>query len=205
MKTNVCDRNTKSAFSISVYDVTVPTGVVTFTRRSVLETNFPSWSQCKMTFDNTLLHVSDNGTIEDDGQGLLQVDFANKYLGGGVLNYGCVQEEIRFVICPELLVSRLFTECLEDNECMIIMGCERFNAYEGYASSFEWTGSFVDETPCDSSRRRKCTIVAIDAVPFSKRAQQYKEVMLKRELNKVSPQPYNILYTVIMLPNCNTL
>lgn len=139
-----------------------------------------------MTFDTTRLHVSDDGTIEDDGEGLLQVDFANKYLGGGVLNYGCVQEEIRFVICPELLVSRLFTECLDDNECMIIMGCERFSAYRGYASSFMFTGDIVDETPHDSSRRRKCTIVAIDAVPFSKRLEQYKETMLKRELNKVS-------------------
>lgn len=159
--------------------------MVTFTRRSIQEDDFPDWGNCPMTFDSTLLHVSDKGTIEDDGEGLLQVDFANKYMGGGVLNYGCVQEEIRFVICPELLISRLFTECLEDNECMIIMGCERFSAYRGYASSFAYTGNITDETPCDSSRRRKCTIVAIDAIPFSNRKLQYKENMLKRELNKV--------------------
>lgn len=146
-----------------------------------------------MSFDTTSLHVSDDGTIEDDGEGLLQVDFANKFLGGGVLNYGCVQEEIRFVINPELLISRLFTECLENNECMIIMGCERFTAYRGYASSFMFTGDIVDETPRDSSRRRKCTIVAIDAVPFSSRSHQYKENMLKRELNKVS---HFTLYTL---------
>lgn len=166
--------------------VAAPTGVVTFTRRSIPESKLPNWSQCTMTFDTTPLHVSDDGTIEDDGEGLLQVDFANKFLGGGVLNYGCVQEEIRFVVCPELLISRLFTECLEDNECMIIMGCERFNAYRGYASSFAFTGDIVDETPHDCSRRRKCTIVAIDAVPFEKRATQYRPNMLKRELNKVS-------------------
>lgn len=138
-----------------------------------------------MSFDKTPLHVADDGTIEDDGEGLLQVDFANKFLGGGVLNYGCVQEEIRFVICPKLLISRLFTEYLDNNECMIMMGCERFNAYRGYVSSFMWTGDIIDETPHDSSRRRKCTIVAIDAFPFSKPSLQYKEVMLKRELNKV--------------------
>lgn len=41
---------------------------------------------------------------------MLQVDFANKRVGGGVLGRGSVQEEIRFVICPELIVSRLLTE-----------------------------------------------------------------------------------------------
>lgn len=145
-----------------------------------------------MTFDQTPLHVSDEGTIEDDGDGLLQVDFANKFLGGGVLNSGCVQEEIRFVICPELLISRLFTECLDDNECMIIMGCERFSEYKGYASSFAFTGDFVDDTPFDSSRRRKCAIVAIDAIPFSNRSKQYKIDMMRRELNKVSRGKINM-------------
>ena len=38
--------------------------------------------------------------------GMLEVDFANAYVGGGVLAHGCVQEEIRFLICPELIVSR---------------------------------------------------------------------------------------------------
>ena len=37
-------------------------------------------------------------TIKDDGHGMIQADFANKFLGGGVLNEGCVQEEIRFLI-----------------------------------------------------------------------------------------------------------
>ena len=53
---------------------------------------------------------------------LFQVDFANKYLGGGVLTHGCVQEEIRFLICPEMIISRLFTEGLEKNESLIMKG-----------------------------------------------------------------------------------
>ena len=60
---------------------------------------------------------------------LLQVDFANKYIGGGVLGEGCVQEEIRFLICPELIVSRLITEELDDNECLVMTGAERFSRY----------------------------------------------------------------------------
>lgn len=165
--------------------ILVPTGVVTFARRCVSVENLPKWDECQATFADSLLHVSNDGTIEDDGEGLLQVDFANKFLGGGVLNYGCVQEEIRFMICPELLVSRLFTEYLWENECMTIVGCEQFNCYQGYASTFMWTGDMLDQTPYDSSQRRKCAIVAIDAIPFRNKTQQYKEDMLKRELNKV--------------------
>ena len=44
------------------------------------------------------------------------------YVGGGALGNGLVQEEIRFMICPELIVSRLFTEVLDLNECLVIKG-----------------------------------------------------------------------------------
>ncbi|XP_031627780.1 poly(ADP-ribose) glycohydrolase isoform X2 [Contarinia nasturtii] len=161
-----------------------PTGVVTFARRLVPESQLPDWEECQVTFDDTLLHISSAGTIEDDGNGLLQVDFANKYIGGGVLDYGCVQEEIRFMINPELLCSRLFTEVLQDNECMTIVGCEQFNKYTGYASTFEWAGDYVDKTPLDSCRRRRCAIVAIDAIYFRVKHAQYEEDKIRRELNK---------------------
>lgn len=51
-----------------------------------------------------------------------QVDFANKYLGGGVLGNGCVQEEIRFLVCPEMILSRLFTEVLSARESLVMIG-----------------------------------------------------------------------------------
>jgi len=50
------------------------------------------------------------------------VDFANKLVGGGVLGRGCVQEEIRFLGFTEMIVSRLFTEELNDHECLVITG-----------------------------------------------------------------------------------
>ena len=77
---------------------------------------------------------------------MLQVDFANKYIGGGALGAGLVQEEIRFMICPEMILSRLFTEVLEKDECLIMTGCERFSKYKGYADSFEWDGDYEDPT-----------------------------------------------------------
>jgi poly(ADP-ribose) glycohydrolase len=135
-----------------------PCGAVTFERRSVSER--PQWEQCSQPL--TGLQVFSTGTIEDDGDNMLQVDFANKVIGGGVLGSGCVQEEIRFLICPgkclesklwgshaliisqssfrksygseaphmlyllvlnvELIVSRLFTEVMDHNECLLITG-----------------------------------------------------------------------------------
>lgn len=50
------------------------------------------------------------------------MDFANQFVGGGVTGSGLVQEEIRFLINPELIISRLFTEALDPNECLIIKG-----------------------------------------------------------------------------------
>ena len=50
----------------------------------------------------------------------LQVDFANQFVGGRVTGSGLVQEEICLLINPKLIVSRLFTEALNHNECLII-------------------------------------------------------------------------------------
>lgn len=163
----------------------MPVGVVTFTRRSMKPSELPDWDVDQSAISSTLMHISTKGTIEDDGVGMLQVDFANKYVGGGVLGYGCVQEEIRFVICPELLVSRLFTERLGPLECLVIGGCQQFNDYDGYGSTFKWTGVHADVTPLDECGRRKCNIVAIDAIHFQEKRHQFTDAAMRRELNKV--------------------
>ncbi|XP_016993582.2 poly(ADP-ribose) glycohydrolase [Drosophila takahashii] len=162
----------------------VPTGVVTFTRRSGLPEHQVDWAQSAAPLGDVPLHVDAEGTIEDEGVGLLQVDFANKYLGGGVLGHGCVQEEIRFVICPELLVGKLFTESLRPFESLVMLGAERYSNYTGYAGSFEWSGNCEDSTPRDSSHRRQTAIVAIDALHFAQSQHQYREDLMERELNK---------------------
>lgn len=158
----------------------MPKGTVTFTRQCV--DHLPHWDQDDTKL--TGLHVSSEGTIEDDGLGLLQVDFANKFLGGGVLGHGCVQEEIRFLICPEMMVTRLFTEVLDKNECLIMKGCERFSNYDGYAGSFVWKENYIDKTRRDSWGRICCEVVAIDALVIHDHKAQFQQYMVKRELNK---------------------
>jgi poly(ADP-ribose) glycohydrolase len=54
-----------------------PDGVVTYARRYVSHSNLPQWDRSQKLL--TKLHITSQGTIED-GEGLLQVDFANKYV-----------------------------------------------------------------------------------------------------------------------------
>ncbi|KAG8036804.1 hypothetical protein G9C98_004126 [Cotesia typhae] len=159
-----------------------PEGTITIQRQSISRNDCPRWDRVKCPLP--LLHINSEGTIEDQGAGLLQVDFANKFVGGGVLNSGCVQEEIRFVICPELLVTMLVTEVLDDTEALIVIGAERYCNYKGYSDTFKFANNHVDNTPRDSSGRRKTSIVAIDALFFTHAYRQYQGRNIIRELNK---------------------
>ena len=60
---------------------------------------------------------------------------------------GCVQEEIRFSVCPEMLVSLLICERMEPDECIFLVGCERYCSYEGYGGSFKFAENVIDDTP----------------------------------------------------------
>lgn len=157
-----------------------PAGNLTFSRKVAVD--LPPWEQCLQPFSK--LHVTSEGTIEDNGHGMLQVDFANKYIGGGVLGQGCVQEEIRFLICPEMIISRLFTEELDSNESLLMIGSEQFSRYKGYAATFEWAGDYIDQTISDNWDRKETRVIAIDALVFHSRPMQFRPGLMLRELNK---------------------
>ncbi|CAL8305837.1 unnamed protein product [Boreogadus saida] len=158
----------------------MPTGLVTFTRK--LLDSPPDWNSSESPL--TRLHVTCEGTIEEDGYGMLQVDFANRFVGGGVTSSGLVQEEIRFLINPELIASRLFTEALGHDECLIVTGSEQFSTYAGYAQSYRWSGAHQDSLPRDAWHRRCTEVVAIDALPFRSFLDQFHPSKMNRELNK---------------------
>ncbi|CAG13322.1 unnamed protein product, partial [Tetraodon nigroviridis] len=158
----------------------MPTGLVTFTRKRLDKP--PNWRSSQMRL--TKLHITCEGTIEDDGYGMLQVDFANQFVGGGVTSAGLVQEEIRFLINPELIVSRLFTEALDDNDCLIITGTQQYSKYTGYAQTYQWRGGHHDTTPRDGWQRRCTEIVAMDALQFRNFLEQFHPLKINRELNK---------------------
>ncbi|KAG0579976.1 hypothetical protein M758_4G141000 [Ceratodon purpureus] len=127
--------------------------------------------------------VVEDGKIEDVGWEYAQVDFANKFLGGGVLRLGCLQEEIRFMLSPELIVGMLFLPAMAENEVIEIIGSERFSNYSGYGGSFRYAGNFVDSTSKDSWGRRCTKIIAMDAVEWPGES-QFQEKLLLREVCK---------------------
>ncbi|CAI5718245.1 unnamed protein product [Peronospora destructor] len=127
--------------------------------------------------------------IEDLGKHL-QIDFANKFAGGGVFNSGCVQEEIRFLLSPELLVSCLLFAKLEPHEAFAVHGAERYSTYQGYGGSYVYGGNFEDTTPLESlpdgRLRRQCVVVGMDATDYgTERVQrQYTRGYVLRDLVK---------------------
>jgi len=155
-----------------------PTGTVTI-HRQVFDkiSGFPDWATSKKLFPP--LRVYGDGVLEESSA-IRHADFANEYIGGGVLRAGCVQEEILFVIKPECLVSLLLCEKMDTNEAVIITGAERYSGYSGYGSSFAWAGNFVDE----SDRAMFGQIAAIDAVVSSTPRLQFTRASVKRDLNK---------------------
>ncbi|XP_055812981.1 poly(ADP-ribose) glycohydrolase 1-like isoform X2 [Solanum dulcamara] len=168
----------------------MPVGYVSFERKVLSLEYSPScisypkeklWSQSNISLCH--FEISISGLIEDQSREAIEVDFANMYLGGGALVRGCVQEEIRFMINPELIAGMLFMPCMADNEAIEIVGMERFSSYTGYASSFRFNGDYVDKKDIDVLQRRKTRIVAIDALCHPGKS-QYRLEGLLREINK---------------------
>ncbi|QHO27941.1 Poly(ADP-ribose) glycohydrolase [Arachis hypogaea] len=87
------------------------------------------------------------------------------------------------MVSPELIAGMLFLTAMEENEAIDIVGVERFSSYTGYASSFRFSGDYVDERDVDNLGRRKTRIVAIDAL-CSPGMRQYREKFVLREINK---------------------
>ncbi|EOA29031.1 hypothetical protein CARUB_v10025285mg [Capsella rubella] len=168
----------------------IPTGFVSFERKILpLEYNhcyvsYPAadyWAKSITPLCSVEVHTS--GVIEDQPGEALEVDFADEYFGGLTLRNGCLQEEIRFMINPELIVGMLFLPRMDKNEAIEIVGVERFSLYSGFGSSFQFVGDYTDKKELDTFMRRKRRVVAIDATR-QPGMRQYKPDGLLREVNK---------------------
>ncbi|KAL1221177.1 putative poly(ADP-ribose) glycohydrolase 2 [Cardamine amara subsp. amara] len=169
----------------------IPPGFVSFERKILsLQQDSSGLEACpdedfwrKSTINLCPVEVHTSGLIEDQSIEALEVDFANKNLGGGALRKGCVQEEIRFMINPELIAGMLFLPTMEVTETIEVVGAERFSHYTGYSSSFRFSDDYIDTKEIDVYGRRKTRIVAIDALRHPG-ISQYKLECLLRETNK---------------------
>ncbi len=133
----------------------------------------------------TPLTVDTSGAIED-AAAHRQVDFANAYLGGGVLRGGCVQEEIRFAVAPEHLAAMIVSPKMLSDEAIVMRGAERFSAARGYAYELAYGGDFRDPVARAADGTPDVEFVAIDAVDYRRAdaAAQYTEASMLRELGK---------------------
>jgi len=162
-----------------------PLNNVTFYRRQLNILKRPDWMNSPVTFSNQKLEIFEEGFIED-AHDAAQVDFANMFLGGGVLERGCVQEEIRFSISTECLAGMLFCARMKEDECVIIKGAERYSNLKGYARTLEYDGNYMDAAGWDDKGRKEITIIAIDAISFMGNdvTLQFSETYVMREVNK---------------------
>ena len=124
------------------------------------------------------LHVRREGSIHD-ARGALQADFANRYIGGGTLGGGCVQEEVLFSVAPECIVAQLLVPALAAHEAVLLAGVERFSAHAGYAHSFRFAGPLLEDCARVAEGEAcgalapgsvKAALVAFDALAFPHRA-----------------------------------
>ncbi|CAD8100734.1 unnamed protein product [Paramecium sonneborni] len=131
------------------------------------------WSNCNKNLKN--IEFVDQ-YIEEQQDSLL-VDFANKYIGGGVLYSGCVQEEILFTIMPENIIAVLFCEVLKNNEVVIVKNTIRYSDYNGYHYTFQ----FVKRAPKNLNQN----ILVLDAQNYKYNPmRQYQPDEILREINK---------------------
>ena len=141
------------------------------------------------------LEVLREGSIHD-ARGALQADFANRYIGGGTLGGGCVQEEILFSVAPECIVAQLLVPALAAHEALLIAGVERFSAHAGYARSFRYDGPLQEDCARVAEGGAagalapgsvRAALIAFDALAFPPReppAAQLAPELLLRELGK---------------------
>ena len=131
------------------------------------------------------LEVVEKTGILEYPEPALRVDFANCYIGGGVLEDGNVQEELYFASHPELYLSILLASRMLPNEAIVCVGAERVATYTGYGYAAAYNEAYTDCRYGDLVGRLEHHMVAIDASPYIwDKGEQYAEGDMVRELNK---------------------
>eukprot|EP01128_Nolandella_sp_AFSM9_P009774 TRINITY_DN640_c4_g1_i2.p1 TRINITY_DN640_c4_g1~~TRINITY_DN640_c4_g1_i2.p1 ORF type:complete len:517 (-),score=93.29 TRINITY_DN640_c4_g1_i2:76-1626(-) len=104
-----------------------------------------------------------------------QVNFADRYPGGTLPSPqpDIVQEEILFMVYPELFVVPILVPPIEAEESIVVRGLTRVNKYKGYQTSFRYDGNFTSDKQLNS-------IIFMDARHGGIR----DEPSLLRDLNK---------------------
>jgi hypothetical protein len=131
--------------------------VITIERRVLNKTiTAPNWIMSVKRLNKMVINIDKKGI--EDFRDSAQVNFADPKPGGTLpsTNADIVQEEILFLIYPELFITQLVVPNMEKNECIVVSGVTRTNNYTGYRKTFRYAGDF-------SKDDNDITIIFIDA------------------------------------------
>jgi hypothetical protein len=133
---------------------------------------------------NTLIHTNIHLDSITEQKDCIITNFANKYLGGGCMNEGCVQEEILLLICPEILVARAFVKKMNHIQSISMAGFEKISKYKGYGFNLKFDGCYIDDNKYENNSF-KSLMIAVDAIPiYSLFGDQFDFLVCFREFIK---------------------
>lgn len=118
-----------------------------------------------------------DGALQDCAADV-HAEFANAFIGGGVMTGDFAMEELLFLMKPELMVAMALQHRMTDTESIAISGALQYSRIRGYGASFEFAG----ECSRSSQPQPPPTVCAIDAVRGGGPAMA--EAALLRDLNK---------------------
>mmetsp|Transcript_63188 Transcript_63188/g.131419 ORF Transcript_63188/g.131419 Transcript_63188/m.131419 type:complete len:485 (-) Transcript_63188:76-1530(-) len=152
----------------------IPDGSVTFQRRGYRKG--PSPWQWKNNEKPLCQVVMSDGSLEDC-MADVHVEFANAFIGGGVMTGDFAMEEILFLVKPELMVAMALQNRMSDTEVVCISGALQYSLTTGFGSSFEFAGDYDGRR--DGPPPKVC---GIDAIRGGGPAMS--EAALLRDMNK---------------------
>ena len=135
----------------------------------------------KSFFENCVIHTGSLSSQENT----ITTNFANKILGGGCMEGGCVQEEILVLVAPEIMIARMFVVEMTHIQSIYMSGYEVFSYSEGYGFSLRYGGVRICKTTFESDSY-KSLMIAVDAIPMmSSWEYQFCPTMTLREFIKI--------------------
>ncbi len=145
---------------------------------------FPNWQRSRQRLCELEVLPDTNAAIENLSNEHAHMNFGNRFVGGGVLGRGKLQEEINFLLCPELITACFLCEEMADNECITISGIDRFSSHAGYSDSFAWDGPYKPNADDEAWTKR---VLTVDAYCYRRsRRNQFSQQSILRDLNKVA-------------------
>jgi uncharacterized membrane protein YgcG len=121
-----------------------------------------------------------DGAIEDSVADT-HADFANAFVGGGCMTGDAAQEEMLFLVKPELMLAMATQQRMVDEEAIRISGARQYAITSGFGQDFEFHGDY-DGRRSTTGEAVPPTVCAIDAVRGGGPAMTSRAML--RDMNK---------------------